>query len=124
MAKKNATAAAPAAPEKPKKGAKTAAAPAAEKPSQPTANGVTRPKPGTKTGRVWDIADQISAKKKAPAERGEVLEVAQKEGIPDATVATQFQRWRVFFAVPKKAAEPKPPKAEKAPKEPKAPKAK
>lgn len=104
-AKKTPTAKAPAAPAK-----KTAAAPAAPKepkapkaPKAPAvqreqANGVTRPKAGSKTGRVWEIADSLSAKN-APATRAAVMEAAIKEDINEATVATQYQRWRTFFGV-------------------------
>jgi hypothetical protein len=85
-------------------------------------NGVTRPKAGTATGKVWELADQLSKQHKRPATRGEVFEANKalgKDAINDATVATQFQRWRVFNGVEKAAPAPKPAKAEKA-----APKAK
>lgn len=68
---------------------------------QPSANGVTRPKPGTKTGRIWEIADQLSAAKKAPIERKFVMEQAEKEGINEATAATQYGRWTKFYDIKK-----------------------
>ena len=60
------------------------------------ANGVTRPADGTATARIWQIADEISAKAKAPASRADVLKVAEAEGLNGATCATQYGRWRVF----------------------------
>lgn len=79
-------------------------------------NDVTRPKAGSKTGRVWEIADKITAATKMAATRNAVMEEAAKENIPEATVATQFQRWRVYNAIPRAPkADPKP-KVEKAPK--------
>lgn len=90
-----------------------AAPPAEAKPTRVKNNGVTRPE-GAKTGRVWAIADEISAAKKAPAERKEVMEKARAEGINPATVATQYGRWRKFFGLKKEARQPK---AEAAPAE-------
>ena len=59
-------------------------------------NGVTRPADGTSTARIWQIADEISAKAKAPASRADVLKVAEAEDLNPATCATQYGRWRVF----------------------------
>lgn len=72
-------------------------------------NGVTRPKSGTKTGRVWDIADAQSQELGAPAQRKGVLDAAADEGINTATAATQYGRWRKYHGL---AAEVKEAKAE------------
>lgn len=61
-----------------------------------TQNGVTRPKAGTATGKVWEHADSISKKNKAPAKRGEVIEACTADGINASTAATQYSRWRVY----------------------------
>lgn len=61
-----------------------------------TANGVTRPKVGTLCGRVWEIADAVSAATGAPAPRSEVIEKAKAEGITEPTAATQHGKWRKF----------------------------
>lgn len=106
-AKPAATKKAPAAPKEPK-----------VKVERITQNDVTRPKDGSVTGKVWDIADAISKKKGEPATRAEVMEQATAADINEATAATQFQRWRTFFGIERKAAAPKPPKAAKAPKAP------
>ena len=44
-----------------------------------TQNDVTRPKAGTKTGRIWEIADSLSAQEGAPVARKKVLEAAMAE---------------------------------------------
>ena len=77
-----------------KKAAK--AAKEAAKVVRAVSNGVTRPAAGTSTARIWQIADEISAKAKAPASRADVLKVAEAEGLNGATCATQYGRWRVF----------------------------
>jgi len=63
---------------------------------QPKQNGVSRPKTGTKTGRVWEIADAQSNEAGEAAKRKPVLDAAIAEGINAATAATQYGRWRKF----------------------------
>lgn len=75
-----------------------------EKEPKIRANGVTRPKAGTKTARIWEIADAKSAEAGAPAKRKEVLDAATAEDINVATAATQYGRWRKFHGL---GAEPK-----------------
>jgi len=73
-----------------------------------TQNGVTRPKAGTKTCRIWEIADSLSAQEGAPVARKKVLEAAMAEDINAATAATQYGRWRKYHglgAKPKGAVE-------------------
>lgn len=72
-----------------------------EKVAREKQNGVTKPKAGTKTGRVWEIADAISAETGAPALRGPVMEKARAEGINDGTSATQYGKWCTFYNVSK-----------------------
>ncbi|MGD9729609.1 MAG: hypothetical protein AB7V39_24985, partial [Nitrospiraceae bacterium] len=52
-----------------------------------------RPKPGTITGRVWEIADEIS-KRTGSAERDEVVKACIAEGINVNTASTQYSYWR------------------------------
>lgn len=59
-------------------------------------HGVTRPKADSKTGMVWAIADAMSAKLKAPAGRGAVIEAATAKEINPSTAATQYGRWRKY----------------------------
>lgn len=91
-------------------------APAVEKAPKVEQNGVSRPKVGTATERVWEIADALSTAAGKAIERKPVLDAAVAEGINPATAATQYGRWCKFFGV-------KHAPVEKAPKEPKAPKA-
>lgn len=67
-------------------------------------NGISRPKSGTKTGRVWEIADELSAATNAPATRKDVLVKTTAESINSATAATQYGRWRKYHGL---GAEPK-----------------
>lgn len=81
--------------EKAEKKAAQEAAKAANK--LPEQNGVTRPKSGTITGSVWDAADNISKQKGSPAAVSEVA--AALPNVADATVKTQYARWRKFLGV-------------------------
>jgi len=93
------------------------AAPKAEKAPKIEKNGVTRPKAGTSTATIWDIADEASRKAGKPAARKEVLDAATAAGLNVATAATQYGRWCKFHGVtpeqkpkaekPAKAAKPK-----------------
>ena len=61
-------------------------------------NGFTRPKPGSRTVLVWDIADAISAEHGRPALRGEVLDAFVKQN-PNGSLGmagTQYSRWCTF----------------------------
>lgn len=85
-----------------------------------TQNGVTRPKEGTTTGRVWAISDEVSANKGEPADRKTVIEQVVAEGINASTGATQYGKWRKFHgligeASPGRAAKPAAPEAPAAP---------
>lgn len=62
-------------------------------------NGVTLPADGSKTRRVWEIADAISAEKQRPALRGEVMAAGKEEGLNDGTLATQYGKWCTFHKV-------------------------
>lgn len=73
-----------------------APAPAVMRQRQPEQNGIVRPKPESSCGRVWDIADKITAARGYVAERKDVLEECSKIGINVATCATQYARWRKY----------------------------
>lgn len=64
-------------------------------------NGFTRPIAGTKTGLVWDIADEISAAQGRPALRDEVMATYKERvaGASDGTISTQYSRWCGFHGV-------------------------
>jgi len=76
----------------------TTAAPAA--PVKDERNGVTRPKDANgATGKVWAIADKLSASLERPATRGEVLAEGQKQGVNPATITTQYGRWCKYYGL-------------------------
>ena len=56
-----------------------------------------RPSPGTRTGRVWEVADRITQETGQPARRSEVLkQIAQEDGNL-ATASTQYQYWKSTY---------------------------
>lgn len=80
-----------------------------EKVTMPSQNGVTRPKDGTKTAGVWAIADRLSKAKGGPVAISELAPECSTQGLNDATVRTQYARWKQFngvFGVVAKSAEP------------------
>lgn len=52
-----------------------------------------RPKAGTKTGQVWEIADQIKRETGA-ADRESVIRACMDQGININTASTQYSYWR------------------------------
>ena len=57
----------------------------------------SRPRPGTKTGRVWEVADEITTDSGRRASRREVVDrIEAEEGNP-ATANTQYQRWKSSY---------------------------
>lgn len=90
-------AAAPAADTKTKAAAATETKEKPAPPPKDTQNGVTRPKSGTVTGKVWDTADKITKQNKGKhAARKAVMDALKPEGINEATIATQFGKWRRY----------------------------
>ena len=53
-----------------------------------------RPQPGTKTERVWTIADEITARLGRRAKRSEVMRLFENEGGNANTAATQYAYWK------------------------------
>lgn len=56
-----------------------------------------RPKPGTKTGRVWDIADLVSRETGRKATRQEVVERVVASGGNEGTASTQYHEWQKAY---------------------------
>lgn len=71
-------------------------APAADKDAK---NGITRPADGTKCGRIWAAADQISASQHSIAAIAVVKHHELVKNIPDATIKTQYARWRQYNGI-------------------------
>ena len=54
---------------------------------------IRRPTLGTQTGRVWELADQLSLKLGRKAKRQEVIAAYAREGGNTGTASTQFSEW-------------------------------
>jgi len=78
---------------------KAATAAAKVKVVMPSQNGITRPKTGTKTGDVWALADKLSTEKNAPIAIAELLPAGAAAGLNDATIRTQYARWKTFNGI-------------------------
>lgn len=77
-------------------------------------NGVTEPREGSKTRRIWDIANEIGAAKGSAPTLAEVKEKAEAEDLNAATIQTQYNRWRKFYNLPPQGRKPKPAETEAA----------
>jgi AbrB family looped-hinge helix DNA binding protein len=58
---------------------------------------INRPSPGTSTGRVWEIADEITHKSGRRAKRADVIMRFQAEGGNYNTASTQYHYWKAEF---------------------------
>ena len=66
--------------------------------------GVTHPKEGTTTHKVWSLAHKLSNQFGTYATKKQVLEAAKEEGLNPATVATQYSLWSKFHGLTKSKA--------------------
>lgn len=66
---------------------------------QPQFNGVTRPRADGKCGRVWAIADSLSAGIGGPVSISVLQPACNAAGLNDATTRTQYARWKAFNGV-------------------------
>lgn len=85
----------------------------------PEQNGVRQPRPGTKTGEMWDLFNARSTAEGRPIAISEVFDELVAKGHKTATIRTQYAFWRKFHGItgrienPNKAPKPvKPAKAE------------
>jgi membrane protein involved in colicin uptake len=86
-----------AAKKKEKEDAKAAKEKAKADAKQPSQNDITRPKADTVTGKCWASFDSISAKTGVPATIGDAIK--DLPGTAEATVRTQYARWRKFHGI-------------------------
>ena len=68
-----------------------------------------RPRPDTRTGRVWEIADEITRERGRRAERHEVIERYVAENGNRNTAGTQYQYWKKYQDEPRNATTLAPP---------------
>lgn len=63
-------------------------------------HGITRPGPGTETGKIWQVADEItSSQHGVPATIVAVRTNRMLIGVNDNTIKTQYARWRKYNGV-------------------------
>lgn len=65
----------------------------------PSQNGITMPKDGTNCSNIWKAADAMSAEIKAPVAVGDLMVKLVANGYNEATIKTQYARWRKFHGV-------------------------
>lgn len=74
-----------------------------------------RPKPGTRTARVWEIADAVTHERGRLATVGEVRERVVAEAGNGRTANTQYYHWKAHQAARKETGAPAPAGASPAP---------
>lgn len=79
--------------------AKQDQAPAVTKVEMPSQNGITMPKEGTNCANIWAKADEMSKAIQGPVAVGDLMDLLMKEGYNEATIKTQYARWRKFHGV-------------------------
>lgn len=67
--------------------------------AMPMSNGITRPRPEGACGRVWAIADELSKGLGQPVPISILAPKCKEVGLNDATVRTQYARWKTFNGV-------------------------
>lgn len=65
----------------------------------PSQNGVTRPRAEGACGKVWAIADEMSAALGQPVPISMLAPKCADAGLNDATTRTQYARWKQFNGV-------------------------
>lgn len=79
--------------------AKKAAAASKESTKMPEQNGVRRPKPEGACGKVWGLADTLSAQLGQPVPIAQLSAAATAQAINDSTIRTQYALWRKFHGI-------------------------
>jgi chromosome segregation ATPase len=64
----------------------------------PEQNGIRRPRPATKCGRVWELADSLSTEAQ-PVSIAELLATANAEGLNEGNTKAEYARWRKFNGI-------------------------
>jgi hypothetical protein len=82
-----------------KKDAKAAAVANKEASKQPSQNDVRRPRPDSITGKVWALADELSASMGQPVPIANLSKACSDAGINDSTIRTQYALWRKFHGI-------------------------
>jgi hypothetical protein len=80
----------------------------AGRPGRDVKNGITRPGPGTKTGFIWEKADEITniVNKGQPASIEQLKMHPDVRHFNDHTIRTQYARWRAYNKISGRVATP------------------
>lgn len=78
---------------------KTEAPKAPKVEAMPEQNGIRMPRAGTACAGIWEHATTMSQERKATVAIGDLLEVLLAQGYNQATIKTQYARWRKFHGV-------------------------
>jgi hypothetical protein len=70
--------------------------PKAEKKPDTSFSNPERPKAGTTTGMVWDIADELQKTLGRQPTSKEVVVACEKEGLKAGTVSVQYGKWKKY----------------------------
>ena len=87
--------------------AKKAKAAEREASRMPEQNGIRRPKPATKCGQVWQLADELSAKFGQPTPVKDLLVAVVAAGLNEGNAKAEYARWRKFNGVTGRVSLPK-----------------
>lgn len=69
---------------------------AREAAKMPEQNGVRRPKPDTKCGKVWQLIETIGAQMGQTPPISYVMKYGTEQGFDENTLKTQYARWKKF----------------------------
>ena len=82
-----------------KEQAKLDAKAAREANRQPEQNGIRRPGPDGLCGRVWGLADELSASLGQPVPIANLLEAGEAQGLNPSNIRTEYARWKKFHGL-------------------------
>jgi hypothetical protein len=66
---------------------------------QPMQNGVRRPSPTGLCGKVWSLADALSAELKQPVPVADLLKAGEAQGLNTSNIRTEYARWKKFHGL-------------------------
>lgn len=73
---------------------------------QPEQNGVRRPGPNGLCGRVWGLADDLSASLGQPVPVADLLVAGEAEGLNTTNIRTEYARWKKFHGIQGRVTKP------------------
>ena len=73
---------------------------------QPEQNGIRRPGPSGLCGRVWGLADTLSAALNQPVPIADLLKAGEAESLNPSNIRTEYARWKKFHGVAGRVVKP------------------